>query len=365
MEPKKRSMIWVVAPTMDLADKVHREAVIVVAEHLRHRIVELKQHDKRIILRNLGGGISEIRGKTADNPVSLLGEGCDLIIVDEASRMKPMVWTSFLSQRLIDRDGSALLISTPKGRGWFWDMWRRGQPGGDPQYESWNAPSWQNPHLNRELIEAERERLPQRVFDQELGGQFIEGAGSVLRFVREAATGEWQAPVPGQSYYAGLDLAKIEDFTVLVIMNQQRQVVFVDRFHRLDWSLQVTRIQAALKRYNDAIVLVDSTGAGEPIYEALREANCYADAYSFTARSKADLINNLSLMFEQRQITLPRVELCPEMIDECEAYEYSITENGSVRTGAPGGMHDDLVIALGLAAMNVGPDGATFEVQFV
>src|SRR5262249_37065082 len=162
--------------------------------------------EKRIVLRNLGGGLSEIRGKTADNPVSLLGEGLDFLICDEAARLKPTIWTSYLSQRLIDRDGSALLISTPKGKGRLFDLWKRGQPGGDKDYESWNFPSWKNPHLNTALIEAERERLPERVFAQELGGVFVEGDGSVFRFVREAATGEWKEPVPGKSYLAGLDL---------------------------------------------------------------------------------------------------------------------------------------------------------------
>jgi len=38
------------------------------------------------------------------------------------------------------------------------------------------------------------------------------------------------------------------------------------------------------------------------------------------------------------------------LIDELEAFEYSVTENGNVRTGAPSGYHDDTVIALALAA---------------
>ena len=71
--------------------------------------------------------MSEVRGKTADNPVSLLGEGLDWLIVDEAARMKPMIWESHLSQRLIDKRGWALLISTPRGKGWFFDLFRRGQ----------------------------------------------------------------------------------------------------------------------------------------------------------------------------------------------------------------------------------------------
>ena len=69
MEPKERSMGWLVAPTYDLTDKIYREMVIIAAQHLRHRIISMKDNEKRLILRNMAGGLSEIRGKSADNPV--------------------------------------------------------------------------------------------------------------------------------------------------------------------------------------------------------------------------------------------------------------------------------------------------------
>ncbi|MBN1444052.1 MAG: terminase family protein [Planctomycetes bacterium] len=354
MQPKERSIGWVVAPTYDLADKVYRELIVLAAEHLRHRIIALKESERRLVLRNLAGGASEIRGKSADNPVSLLGEGLDWVIIDEAARLKPTIWESHLSQRLLDRHGWALMISTPKGKGWYYDLFRRGQ-GVDPDYASWNHPSWTNPYVSAELIEQERERLPERVFKQEYGGEFLEGAGAVFRNIRDCATGAWQPPQPKEYYYAGLDLAKIEDFTVLVVLNQNREVVFVDRFHRLDWSVQVNRIRAATDRYHRARVLVDSTGAGEPVFESLRRAGCNAVAYPFTARTKAAVIDNLSLMFEQGLITLPRADLWPDGIDELESFEFSVTDAGNVKTGAPSGVHDDCVIALALAAWQVRP----------
>lgn len=286
MEPKAQSVGWVASVTYDLAERVYREIVVCAAEHLRHRIITLREHDKKLVLRNLGGGQSEIRAKSCDNAVSLLGEGLDWLVIDEAARLKPVIWESHLSQRLIDKRGWALMISTPKGKGWLWDLWRRGQSSADPEYASWSFPSWTNPRLDRTLIEAERERLPQRVFAQEYGGEFIEGAGSVFRFVREAATGEWQEPVPEKRYVAGLDLAKVADFSVLVVMSREREVVHVDRFNKLDWELQVTRIKAATERYNDATVLVDSTGAGEPVFESLRKAGLRARPYGFTARKE-------------------------------------------------------------------------------
>jgi hypothetical protein len=363
MEPRERSVGWIVAPTYDLCDRVFRELSILCMEHLRYRVVKFKEHEKRILLRNLGGGLSEIRGKSAENPTSLLGEGLDWVIIDEASRLRPHIWEGHISQRLIDKRGWALLISTPKGKGWFYDLFQRGQPGAggetrDPAYRSWNNPSWTNPHLDADLIQAERERLPQRVFAQEYAGEFVEGAGQVFRKVRERATGEWQEPVRGQEYFAGLDLAKTEDYTVLVVLNREREVVHVDRFHRIDWSLQVARIHAALARYHDAQVYVDTTGAGEPVYESLCGEGCDALAYQFTNRSKAALVDNLAILLERELLTLPKPQLWPEGIDELEGFQYSVTDTGNTRTAAPSGQHDDCVVALALAAWHLPPETA-------
>jgi len=131
--------------------------------------------------------------------------------------------------------------------------------------------------------------------------------------------------------------------------------VFVDRFTRLDWAIQVGRIEAAAKRFNHATVFVDSTGAGEPIFESLRRAGVRCEAYPFTQKSKSALINSLAMLVEQKLVVLPKADLWPEGIEELEAFEYSVTDQGGVRTGAPSGEHDDCVIALALAAWPLGP----------
>lgn len=99
MQPNKKGSIgWVVAPTYDLADRVFLEIRLRALQHLKHRIVSVKESERRIRLRNLAGGISEIRGKSADSEVSLLGEGLDWVILDEASRLRPRIWQEHISQ---------------------------------------------------------------------------------------------------------------------------------------------------------------------------------------------------------------------------------------------------------------------------
>jgi hypothetical protein len=216
-------------------------------------------------------------------------------------------------------------------------------------------PSSSNPLLDLSMIEAERGRLPARVFAQEYLARFTEGAGAVFRNVRECAVGKLEGAIAGARYYAGLDLAKVEDFTVFTVIDKRGAVKFIDRFHRMDWAVQIARVQGWARHYNNACTLCDTTGVGDPIYEALDRAGLDIEPYPFTAQSKSQLIENLVMMLEQRQLELPRVEVFPELIEELEAFEYSVSEQGHTRTSAPSGQHDDCVMSLALAAWQVRP----------
>ena len=195
------------------------------------------------------------------------------MIIDEAARLKPSIWEGapHAAPHRQEGLGAAHLDATRQGLLLRPLPTRPGRES-TPTTRAGTIRRRTNPHLDAAVIEAERARLPERVFRQEFGAEFLEGAGQVFRNVRECATGVFQDPVPDASYYAGLDLAKVEDYTVLVIANRKREVVFADRFHRIDWQLQVNRIQAATDRFNRCRTLVDSTGSGEPVYESLRKA---------------------------------------------------------------------------------------------
>ncbi len=172
LEPCEESRGWIVAPTYELTTRIFLQIQGALTGRLSHRIREINAREHRVVVCNLGGGVSEVRAKSADNAVSLLGEGLNWVIVDEAARMKAEIWESHLSLRLLDRNGWALLLSTPRGGGWFHQLFRRGQ-GTDPAYESWNEPTWANPALESETIERERGRLPEAVFRQEFAAEFL------------------------------------------------------------------------------------------------------------------------------------------------------------------------------------------------
>ena len=90
-----------------------------------------------------------------------------------------------------------------------------------------------------------------------------------------------------------------------------------------------------------------AAGIGDPICDELQRENVEVDGYKFTNTTKKDLIENLSIMIENQQITIPPI---PELINELKLYGYKTTPSGNVQYGAPDGYHDDCVIALALAA---------------
>jgi hypothetical protein len=362
LAPGKYNVVWIVAPSYDLATKIFRELERMLKEHFPTLLVKERWSDLHCVITNLSGGQTEIRGKSADRPESLLGEGVTFVVVDEASRVKEEIWTGYLSQRLIDKRGRALLISTPNGRNWFWRMFMMGQPGEDkdPDYESWQFPSWVNPILPREDIEKERLRLPASAFAQEYEAAFTDGAGQVFRNIEACATLAWPSSkwippnrgdsyTPHERYTAGLDLAQVNDFTVLTILDSQRRVVFIDRFNKLTWDRTIKRVAASLQHYNNALCHVDATGVGSSIFERLKGEGLNVRGVTFTNENKTDIINNLAAMLEHQQVTLPQPRFAKELIEELQCYSYSTTDSGNVRMAAAGSGHDDCVISLALA----------------
>lgn len=182
LEPRRQTLGWIVAPTYDLTDRVFLVTVRVFEQHLAHRVREYLPRERILTIRNLGGGTSRLIAKSADNPTSLLGEGLDFVVIDEAAQLARIVWEQYLMQRLVDRQGWALFLSTPRGKGWFHSLYRRGQDRRMPTYESWRSPTWTNPHLDREIIEAERVTMSHEAFAQEFEAVFV-GVGAEPCFI--------------------------------------------------------------------------------------------------------------------------------------------------------------------------------------
>jgi hypothetical protein len=285
---------------------------------------------------------------SAESGDTLRGDSLHLVVVDEASMVDEEVWTNVLRPMLSDTDGKAIIISTPKGiNSWFHTLFTRGQDPEYPDYESFKFQTADNPYIPPEEIEEVRNTLPSDVFKQEYLAEFLEDGGQVFSGVQHCISGDLEEPIPGRDYICAWDCAKHSDFSVLVVIEKKRgHVVAFDRFNRIDYKIQVKRLEVLARKYK-AHIIMDSTGVGDPLLEQVKSLGLIAEGYQFTNTSKQQLIEHLAVLIEKKEVTFPNIKV---LTNELMSYQYEITRAGNMRYNAPSGMHDDAVIALALAA---------------
>lgn len=300
-----------------------------------------------------GGGIAIY---SMDNPDSIRGEAFNVAILDEAAMMADGVWQEAIQPTLADNDGDAIIISTPKGRNWFWDEWRRGKA--DMEYAaSWTAPSSDNPNPNiQRAAQRAKDRISDRRYRQEWLAEFLEDGGGVFRNVRKQATlPRLQAPIEGHAYVFGVDWGRSDDSTVITVIDATaRQVVLSDAFTDIGYAIQRGRIVAAYEKWRPYDIIAEANSMGLPNIEQLQAEGLPVTAFTTTNASKQQAIDALALAFERENIEIVADE---ELIGELEAFEMSKLPSGLQRFGAPAGKHDDRVMSLAIGWSAIGDSG--------
>lgn len=109
------------------------------------------------------------------------GVANDFIVADEVSSYRNFWegWNEVLSPTLVDRKGSALFISTPKGFNHFYELFCMEKK--DPSYVSFHFTTYDNPHIPVEEIEREKLSKPENAFSQEYLADFRKTEGLVYK----------------------------------------------------------------------------------------------------------------------------------------------------------------------------------------
>lgn len=300
------------------------------------------------------GGSITIRSTHA--PDLLRGAGLDFVVLDEAAYMPPHTWAEVVRPMLLDRQGGALFLSTPNGRNWFHDLYALGQDTEQSEWESFQFPSSANPLIPAEEFEAIQRTTPERIWRAEYLAEFVDDAGVVFRGLREVATLDPQhRPQEGHRYVMGCDWGREQDFTALVVIDSStKQMVAMERFQQIGWHLQRERLKAMALRWQVDVIWAEANSMGSVNIEALQRDGLPVRPFMTTARSKAPLIESLSLAIERGDVALLRD---PVLVNELTAYTLERLAGGGYRYAAPSGQHDDSVIALALAWYGVQSGG--------
>ena len=289
----------------------------------------------------------EVRVRSADNPDSLRGEGLDFVVMDEFAFMKAEAWHEALRPALSDKLGRALFIGTPRGRNHFWELYQRGVRG-DDGYQSFTYPTAANPYIKTSEIESAKHELPEIIFRQEYLAEFIDDAGGVFRRVQEAARLlPLSNPIQDHQYICGVDVAASVDFTVVSVIDAaSHEMVFMDRFNRVDYNVLVDRLAAAYKHWNITSMKIESNSIGQPVIDQLYARGLNIIPFVTTNVTKQVIIQALQAAFENGNIAILND---PVLIGELLSFESKRNASGSFSYAAPEGMHDDAVMSLAIA----------------
>jgi hypothetical protein len=336
---------WV-APTYNVAER-GREAFIAAAESWYLHFIG--RTPSRVEFVSQDGKISRVWFLSADNPENIRGYGFKGIVVDEAAVIPPDVWNYILRPTIAQTEGWAVFISTPKGRNWFYDLFMRGLDPEEPHYRSFKFPSNASPFFPPTEWDDAKRTLPADVFKQEYEAEFLEDSAGVFRGVSSCLFPEKSITRDDRAgpVVIGCDIAKHTDFTVLLAMNLRTgRCLEIERFNQLNWPVQKDRILSFARKWQGRIIL-DATGAGDPIYDDLIRRYSNIEPFKFSSVSKAELVQRLIVAVEQQKVTWP--EEWQVLTHEMQRYEYEISPRGHISYSAPAGFHDDCVMALALA----------------
>ncbi len=275
---------------------------------------------------------------------------------------KEEVWTAVRSTLTATR-GPLRIIGNVKGRrNWAYRLARMAEAGTpDMRYSKITArDAVAAGVLDAEEIEDAQRTLPDAVFRElylcepsdDGGNPFgLSAIRACVRPLSSLAPAAW-----------GIDLAKSHDWTVCLALDAQGHTCRFERWQS-PWRETIARIEDLV---GHTPALVDSTGVGDPILEALQRPYAQAtgtrpgatalaagrpnyEGFKFTAPSKQQLMEGLAAAIGQGAVGYPEGVI----VDELDTFEYAYTRTG-VRYSAPEGLHDDTVCALALAKARLG-----------
>lgn len=323
----------------------------------------VNETEKTITVKN-GEGWIQIR--TGDNPDLLRGEGLDFVIIDECAFVKESIWTEVIRPALADKNGIALLISTPRGKNWFYRLFMRGQSDSYPGWKSWQLPTSVNPHISPDEIALAEAELPIEKFNQEFNAQFNEGGFTVFTNFRNCLTA---TPVHSVERFNttvfGIDWARHEDFTVITVIDTTQDIptiIHIERFNKMKYDVQLKIINDLIDRYHPWLVIAESNSMGDVLCdELIKQSHSFpVQKFNTSNATKGNIIQRLKKAFESEQIAIP---YHPGLLTELEIFEEGYSPTGMTTYSAPAGHHDDMVMSLAFAyfAATSGKDLPTLQ----
>ncbi len=171
--------VWYIAPTYDMAREVMWEPIKSLVPQAWIAYI----NETRMEIDTIWG--CRFACKSAEQPDRLRGRAVRRLLCDEFQDWKDAktTWEEVLMPMLLDSDGTALIVGTPKPGVFLYDMWTQGNSG-DADWQAWQYRTIDAPHISGSpkrvaLLQKLRENMDPRSYRQEFEASFEALAGRV------------------------------------------------------------------------------------------------------------------------------------------------------------------------------------------
>ncbi|MGI9568457.1 MAG: terminase large subunit domain-containing protein [Desulfobulbia bacterium] len=160
---KKNARYAYVAPFYRQAKDVAWQYLKEATEDIRMRA---RESDLRVELPN--GAWITLYG--SDNPDAMRGLYFDGVVLDEYGDCRPSLWSQVILPTLVDRQGWAIFIGTPKGRNHFWQIYERSKK--EPNWYHLTLRASESGIVKAEELAEMRAQMTEEEYQQEMECDF-------------------------------------------------------------------------------------------------------------------------------------------------------------------------------------------------
>lgn len=179
---------WIVGPNYTLAEKEFRyihEDLVINRDRLglpKPRVCLTNPRSGSLYIEFPWGSIVE--GKSADSPISLLGEAIDWVIYSEAAQLPRGIRERYVQQRLITTNGREIIPTTPSSIG-EWVLEEHEKFGDNPDFPEIESFKWDvtaNPKYNMKEFELAKRKYGEDspMFREQYLGEWVFYAGLIF-----------------------------------------------------------------------------------------------------------------------------------------------------------------------------------------
>jgi len=155
-------------------------------------------------------------------------------------------------------------------------------------------------------------------------------------------------------YWAGLDLGKKHDYSVLALVRKDGDIFRLMGLKIFPLGTEYTGeagvvgfVRVLTKKLQTVHrILIDQTGVGESVVEEAKKSLPYAEGIILSVPVKQDIMNYLKIMMQQKRFLIP-YQL--ELANELNVERFQLTKAGQIQFSHPDGTHDDRVWSVALA----------------